>query len=174
MAKAANSAGGLAAAARRLGLQPTYRARGSWKDLDALGEELREVARAIREEEEEEAAKRRGNGGIGVGGGIAGIKKAKLKVERGDRQQRQLAMPTQAQLRAMAGKSALIHAIRRHGGARVVAERAGLAFGEKRGRRKAKGEEGGGEREGEGDEEGEAAAAALRRLIGTVKSRKGE
>jgi hypothetical protein len=124
MAKAANSAGGLAAAAARLGLRPTNRTRGWWRDFDAVAEELREVARAVAEGED------------------------------GQQQQQQqhlvLSMPAQAQLRA-AGKGALVHAIRRHGGAEEVARRAGLRCDGRQGVRR-----GGGAAEGE--EEGRGAA----------------
>ena len=105
VAKAANSAGGLAAAARRLGLRPTNRARGWWRDFDAVAEELREVARAVARAEAE-----------GEDDGEQQLRQQQLV---------SLSMPAQAQLRA-AGKGALVHAIRRHGGAEEVARRAGL------------------------------------------------
>ena len=122
VAKAANSAGGLAAAARRLGFRPTNRARGWWRDFDAVAEELREVAGAAALLEEGGggggrggAAREKARGG-GAGGRESGAEEGQRLV---------LSMPTQAQL-VEAGKGALLHAIRRHGGAQEVARRAGL------------------------------------------------
>lgn len=150
VAKAVTGTGGLAAAARRLGLEPTYRARGSWKDFDALAEELRAVAWAFRAEEVEKMRKkRRKRGECGQGGDSAG------KEEKTDAEKElllPLVMPKQSQLVA-AGKGALIHSVRRHGGARAVAERAGLLFPASRS----------GRRPESSRRRGEAATAAARR-----------
>lgn len=137
VAKAVTGTGGLATAARRLGLRPTRRERGAWRDFEALAEELREVARAVCAEKEEEGEKRKNGKKRGGGQGGQGGKKEEEKNTA--EELLPLVMPKQAQLVA-AGKGALIHSVRRHGGARAVAERAGLHYPESRsGRRPSRG-----------------------------------
>lgn len=138
VAKAVNSAGGLAAAARRLGIRPVNRARWWWRDFDSLAEELREVATAA-------ALQERGGARAGVGGESG-------EEEQQQQQQLVLSMPTQVQLKA-AGRGALIHAIRMQGGAEEVARRAGLRCLGRSGRQRSGGASGREELEGEEEED---------------------
>lgn len=129
LAKSVLLSGGTAAAARRLGLRSSYRARGSsGRDAAALAVELQEVAREV-------AAASSAAAGAGAGAADAA---ADVPL---------LTMPTQAQLR-LAGRGELIHDVRRLGGTRVVAELAGLSCS----RRSGTGRKGGRTRKG-GEEE---------------------